>query len=226
MRTYGKETLKAEINKAEQNMNTFYQQAFLNWTGATSDTNELYSEVTASYLLEHLELLEQISCVGRESYHVDHTASPDAEEYNGSRKEEYLAQALKGKTLDGLGEIKEYQVPLKKSMSDEGVGDIDVVSLSGDTLYVIELKINEETLLRCAMEAVTYCRQADQNRLMEEYGGKKVIPAVLVCRGGTQEIELQKKPAKLTQLLDTLGIKVFFLTKNGKGEYFCERAEY
>lgn len=225
---YSKEILVAEINKAVLDMSTFYQQPFLNWIGVTSDTDEPYSEVTAAYLLKHLDLLEQISCVGRESYLVNHTPSPDAEDYQGPRKEEYLAQALIGTTLNGLGEILQYQVPLKKRAKDEGVGKIDLVSLKESKLYVIELKtaVSKETVLRCAMEAVTYCRQANQEQLMKDYRATEIIPAVLVGKGGAQETELQEKPENLTRLLRTLGVEVFFLTKAEKGGYACERAEY
>lgn len=225
---YRSETLLAKISEAIQNMDTFYQQKFLNWTGKTSNDKMPYTEVTAAYLLDHLELLDQISCVGRENYLVDHTTSPDAGEYQGSRKEEHLAQALKGKTLEGLGEVKEYQVPLKKSAKDAGVGKIDLVSLNGDTLYVIELKIDtsKETLLRCAMEAITYCRQANQERLMRDYHATEIVPAALVGKGGSQEAELKGKPTNLTKLLKKLGVEVFFYTKIGKDQYSCERAEY
>ena len=226
--TYSKEILLEKINVAVQNMDTFYQQEFLNWAGKTLNDKILYSEVTAAYLLDHPELLDQISCVGRESYLVSHTSSPNAEDYQGTRKEEHLAQALKGKTLDGLGEIKEYQVPLKRSAKDEGVGKIDLVSLNGSKLYVIELKIDtsKETLLRCAMEVVTYCHQANRKQLMKDYHATEIIPAVLVGKEGTQEAELREKPANLIKLLKQLRVEVFFFTKTEKGEYVCERAEY
>ena len=35
---YRAETLLAKIREAAQDMDTFYQQRFLNWTGSTSDT--------------------------------------------------------------------------------------------------------------------------------------------------------------------------------------------
>lgn len=226
--TYSKEILLEKISVAVQNMDTFYQQDFLKWTGQTLNDKILYSEVTADYLLNHLELLDRISCVGRGSYLVNHTPSPDAGGYQGSRKEEYLAQALKGKTLDGLGEIKEYQVPLKRSAKDEGVGKIDLVSVNGSKLYVIELKkdTSEETLLRCAMEAVTYCRQANREQLMKDYHATEIVPAVLVGKGRAQEVELREKPANLIKLLKQLGVEVFFYAKTETGEYVCERAEY
>lgn len=225
---YRAETLLAKIREAAQDMDTFYQQRFLNWTGFTSDTKVRYTEVTAGYLLGHSELVNRISCVGRGSYLVSHTPPPDAGGYQGPRKEEHLAQALKGKTLDGLGEIKEYQVPLKRSAKDEGVGKIDLVSLNGSRLYVIELKFgtSKETLLRCAMEAVTYCHQANREQLMKDYHATEIVPAVLVGKGGDQEAELGKRPANLIELLKQLEVEVFFYAETGKGEYVCERAEY
>lgn len=225
---YRKETLLAKISEAAQDMDTFYQQRFLNWTGFTSDDKVRYTEVTAAYLLEHPKLLERIFCVGRGSYLVSHTPSLDAGGYQGPRKEEHLAQALKGKTLGELGEIKEYQVPLKRSAKDEGVGKIDLVSVDGSKLYVIELKIDtsEETLLRCAMEVFTYCRQANREQLMKDYHATEIVPAVLVGKGGAQEAELRKKPANLIRLLKQLEVEVFFYAKTETGEYVCERAEY
>lgn len=225
---YRKETLLAKISEAAQDMDTFYQQRFLNWTGFTSDDKVRYTEVTAAYLLEHPKLLERICCVGRGSYLVSHTPSLDAGGYRGPRKEEHLAQVLKGKTLDGLGEIKEYQVPLKRSAKDEGVGKIDLVSVDGSKLYVIELKVDtsEETLLRCAMEVFTYCRQANREQLMKDYHATEIVPAVLVGKGGAQEAELRKKPANLIRLLKQLEVEVFFYAKTETGEYVCERAEY
>ena len=225
---YRAETLLAKIREAAQDMDTFYHQRFLNWIGFTSDTKVRYTEVTAAYLLEHPKLLDRISCVGRRSYLVSHTPSPDAGGYQGPRKEEHLAQALKGKTLDGLGEIKEYQVPLKRSAKDEGVGKIDLVSVNGSKLYVIELKkdTSEETLLRCAVEVFTYCRQANREQLMKDYHATEIVPAVLVGKRGAQEAELREKPANLIKLLKQLGVEVFFYAKTETGEYVCERAEY
>ena len=76
-------TFRALLHKfhftENKNMDTFYQQDFLKWTGQTLNDKILYSEVTADYLLNHLELLDRISCVGLESYLVNHTPSPNGE---------------------------------------------------------------------------------------------------------------------------------------------------
>ena len=79
---------------------------------------------------------------------------------------------------------------LKKSQKDTGVGKIDLVSIDGDKLRLIEIKAEDakDTLLRCVLEAYTYSKQLDSDRFKREYtekkeiafGNEEPIPTVLI----------------------------------------------
>lgn len=133
--------------------------------------------------------------------------------------------ALKAQGMvPGLGEVLEYQVPLKRSMEDQGVGKIDLIAIADETLYVLELKkqASRETLIRCALEAYTYTRQADGEKLLVEYGGERIAPAVLVFRDSAQREEWDGAAERTKELFRYLEVKIFWLSREGQ-RYWCER---
>ena len=75
--------------------------------------------------------------------------------------------------LNPLGEVIDYQVPLKSKQSDRA-GKIDLMTFDESTgiLRLIELKApkSKETLLRCVLEIYTYYKTVDMNELLRSYG--------------------------------------------------------
>jgi hypothetical protein len=104
---------------------------------------------------------------------------------NSNRTEEWIAIAMYGKTFDGFGEIIDFQTPLKNIMEDSA-GKIDLLSYNEtqNAVYSLELKRPEspENLLRCVMEAYTYWRTVDSEKLLSDFGksGCVLRKAVLV----------------------------------------------
>jgi hypothetical protein len=151
-----------------------------------------------------------------------------------NREEEMFAKRITGLRLPEIGIVLDYQVPLKNTSKDIGLGKIDMISFNEetDTLHLIELKYekNNETLLRAILESYTYYKRIDQNKMKDDYvidykfkNRKafnetnpvkiKVVPSVLVTSGCKPFKELQdmvigKRP-NLKALSLALGVKVY-----------------
>ena len=146
-----------ELKKELSDIENLYKSKCVNWTGTTSDTNELYSEIIANELLRELKEFDKISTVTRtETYCRENHCNIEIDICNSNRDEENFAKRITGLTLDGLGLIKDFQIPLKDTRADKGLGKFDLISFNEETktLYLIELKYegNKETLLRASLE--------------------------------------------------------------------------
>lgn len=96
-------------------MSTFYTATCINHAGTTykADGARYYTEIISEYLLEHYDLFDQIQKIKRGNYKIgSHNGTTPRETSN--RKEERIALALaQKKVLNPLGEVIDYQVPLK-----------------------------------------------------------------------------------------------------------------
>jgi hypothetical protein len=157
--------------KLKEAPHLFYTKAFLNYAGKPTDSEEPYTEVIADELINSYNLVSQIgknTPIRRKSFnrHHDGVANVKARiqrygylEYN----EKLLAIALfNTKKAYCLGEIFDYEVPIKEKQTDK-YGRIDLVSrdVNNQSVKLIELKIkaknkNDETLLRALLEIYTY----------------------------------------------------------------------
>ena len=92
---YTREQILLRLEELASKMLLLYKQRYINYRGKTTDTKEYYTEVIAQWLLEHLELLEQIPMITRQSsYFVDgHNGMPEHPDSN--RGEELIAMAMK-----------------------------------------------------------------------------------------------------------------------------------
>ncbi|MEA4866708.1 MAG: hypothetical protein VB088_15080 [Sphaerochaeta sp.] len=87
------------------------------------------------------------------------------------------------------GTMIAYQIPLKNTNYNKGVGEIDLVSYheGSNKLFIHEFKNkkNTETLLRCVLEIYTYFSTIDQNKMLLDFGHSdaKLVPSVLVYAG-------------------------------------------
>ena len=148
-----------------------------------------------------------------------------------NRLEENTAKNLLWTSIGYLGEIIDYQVPLKAKQADKA-GKIDLISFSGDvsspSAYIIELKTgnNNETLLRAILEIHTYYCQLNKQSFLqsfEKYKTSKLKPkdikkAVLLeestsaydecCKGN-----LRSRP-NLRALIEKLDIDIFSFKLN------------
>lgn len=212
------EVLEHELKNAKN----LYNSKCINWKGKTLDSKEYYTEVISRELLKakNLVLLEKIDQINRINYNVD---THDGQ-HNGdtNRAEEIFAMRLKGKKLEKLGFVVEYQVPLKKKRSDDA-GKIDLVTSANESVYIVELKYigNKETLLRAILEIWTYYKQLNKVNFLNSFKLPKqnniedIRKAVLLsvdCNAYNEAKELSKRP-KLKQLAKALDVVIFLLGK-------------
>jgi len=220
-----KETIKVLEDKLK-NAKKLYNSDCVNWKGKTSDSEEYYTEVISKELLkaEKIVLLGKIDQINRDNYNVDTTHNG---KHNGdtNRKEEIFAIQLKGKKLEKLGLVIEYQVPLKEKRSDNA-GKIDLVTSTNESVYIVELKYidNKDTLLRAMLEIWTYYKQLNKVnflnsfKLLKQNKIEDIRKAVLLsvgCNAYNEAKELSKRP-KLKQLAKALDVDIFLLEENGK----------
>ncbi len=226
-----------ELKKEFSSIENLYKSKCVNWSGTTKDTNELYSEIVANELLRNLKEYDKASTITRaETYFRENHCNIEMDICNSNRNEENFAKRLTGLKLDGLGLIKDYQIPLKDTRADKGLGKIDLISFNEKTksLYLIELKYdgNSETLLRASLESYTYYKIVDKIKLIDDFFNNQkfilnkiynhidsteinVKPAVLVvpkCKAydELEDVELGERP-KLKALALALEIKYFTL---------------
>jgi hypothetical protein len=209
------------------NISTFYKRGCINYRSKTSDTKEYYTEVISEWLLEHLDLLEQIKTITRcSSYWVEgHDGISDNPDSN--REEELIAMAMKRQgSLPLVGQVLDYQTPLK-SVQKDTAGKIDLLTYDGKTLRILELKEpdSKETMLRCVLEGYTYLKTVDKDKLISDFSrdsgvkipeGTAVVACPFVFHGGFQWKEMQQERPCLKRLMETLNSKPYYvIEENG-----------
>ena len=209
----------------------FYSQDFVNYRGKTSDKErDYYTEIIAEWLLDNIELFNDIKMISREnSYKVDSHDGKNKDK-DSNREEEKIAMKLfdlsqnQGKVFEIIGKIIDYQTPLKDIQTDKA-GKIDLLAYneSKKTLRILELKKpdSEETMLRCVLEAYTYLKVVDKDKLLKDFGlqkNTKIKACPFVFYGKEQYKEMQQDRKHLKDLIKKLGIEVIYL-KEENGEY-------
>ena len=157
------------------NISQLYNDRIVNWSGKTSDSKEYYTEVISESLVKKMEdndLFENISQIDRGNYKVDsHYGEISITDTN--RNEENMAKNLLWTCIGHLGNVFDFQVPLKAKITDSA-GKIDLISLTNDksTAYIIELKTENnkrETLLRAVLEIHTYYCQLNKGNFINSF---------------------------------------------------------
>ena len=231
MSTYSKDEIIKKLEVAKSEMGQFYSQDFVNYRGKTSDKErDYYTEIIAKWLLDNIELFNDIKMISREnSYKVD---SHDGKIKNekSEREEEIIAMKLfdssqnQGKVFDIIGKIIDYQTPLKDIQTDKA-GKIDLLAYNEEEkiLRILELKRpdSKETMLRCVLEAYTYLKVVDKDKLLKDFGlpeNTKIKACPFVFYGKEQYKEMQEDRKNLKELIEKLEIEVIYL-KEENGEY-------
>ena len=231
MAIYSKNEIIKKLEVAKSEMGQFYSQDFVNYRGKTSDKErDYYTEIIAKWLLDNIELFNDIKMISREnSYKVD---SHDGKIKNekSEREEEIIAMKLfdfsqnQGKVFDIIGKIIDYQTPLKDIQTDKA-GKIDLLAYNEEEkiLRILELKRpdSKETMLRCVLEAYTYLKVVDKDKLLKDFGlpeNTKIKACPFVFYGKEQYKEMQEDRKNLKELIEKLEIEVIYL-KEENGEY-------
>ena len=228
----GKKYSKNEILEEIQDMGNFYKRKVVNYRGTTSDSKEYYTEVVAEWILKNIYLFDYIKPITREkSYKVDSHDGKNKDN-DSNREEEKIAMKLfdlsqnQGKVFDVIGKIIDYQTPLKDIQTDKA-GKIDLLAYNENeeekTLRILELKKpdSEETMLRCVLEAYTYLKVVDKDKLLKDFGlpeDTEIKACPFVFYDGEQYKEMQQDREHLKKLIEKLGIEVIYLEEKD-GEY-------
>ena len=204
-----------------------YKARCINWKGKATDRDELYSEIIAETLMENCEKLKTIPSITREKTYFGQNHG-NVKTSGSNRKEENFAKEIykRKRELGTLGLIKDYQIPLKDNLGNEGIGKIDLISYNekDKILFLIELKHppNTDTLLRAVLEIYTYYKIVDRKKLIKdfrEFSGCvdpdneiTIIPAVLLvpeCNAYKELKEINDKRPSLEKLSRKLGVRFF-----------------
>lgn len=214
-------TEKDIIGMCEEEMKkpfAFYQADVINYRGRTTDTGELYNEIVARYVHDHFAKFKGgIDTITRKETYK--TESHEGHiNLNSNREEERIAvEMFNQKKFDFIGEIIDYQTPLK-NIAENKVGKIDLLSYDGETLYILELKKpdSKETMLRCVLEGFTYMKTVDIEKLLKDFGlppETNVVACPLVFLNGEQHKEMMENRPNLKNIMHLLNSKPYYIIK-------------
>lgn len=219
MKSYTKQEIIEKCEKALKDVKSFYKGRFINYSGKTSDTHEFYTEIIADFVIKNISEFEKIPVITRESSYNTDTHKGEFDE-NSPRIEEITAmklfnQSKAGYKFNKIGEVIDYQTPLKNKQVDEA-GKIDLVSVNGKIIYLLELKKEKspETMLRCVLEGYTYLKTIDAEKFKKNFklAQDSVLKASpLVFINSKQWKEMQEERPKLNELIKLLDCEPFYL---------------
>ena len=229
---YSKEEIIKKLEESKSEMGQFYSENFLNYISETSDKEGDYTEIIAGWLLDNIELFDDIEMISRKSNYKVKTHDGVIKNEGSKREEEKIAMKLfhssqnQGKVFDIIGKIIDYQTPLKNVRADKA-GKIDLLAYNEKenpkTLRILELKKldSKETMLRCVLEAYTYLKVVDKAKLLKDFGlpkNTKIKACPFVFYGKEQYKEMQEDRKNLKELIEKLEIEVIYLEEKD-GEY-------
>ena len=229
---YSKEEIIKKLEESKSEMGQFYSENFLNYISETSDKEGDYTEIIAGWVLDNIELFDDIEMISRKSNYKVKTHDGVIKNEGSKREEEKIAMKLfhssqnQGKVFDIIGKIIDYQTPLKNVRADKA-GKIDLLAYNEKenpkTLRILELKKldSKETMLRCVLEAYTYLKVVDKAKLLKDFGlpkNTKIKACPFVFYGKEQYKEMQEDRKNLKELIEKLEIEVIYLEEKD-GEY-------
>lgn len=222
-KVYSKNEIIKIMKEAKSDIKNFYKKEFVNYLGVTSDTKEYYTEIIAEWLLDNFYLFDTIKMISRESSYKVDSHNGIIKDENSNREEEKIAMELfdysqnKGVTFDIIGKIIDYQTPLKNVRGDKA-GKIDLLAYNENekTLRILELKRpdSKETMLRCVLEAYTYLKVVDKDKLLKDFGlpENTIVKACpFVFFDGAQYKEIQEDRKYLKELMKKLDVEPVYL---------------
>lgn len=169
-----------KVREALVNPETAYNSECINWTGYIKGKRVRYSEIISNVILyEYLGRLRKVSNGGgiaeitrKESYQFGKHNCGSLQNKSNRREEKIAMKIKKQGFIKGIGEILDYQVPLK-NVEKDNAGKIDLLAYDKENniLRILELKKpnSKETLLRCVLEAETYKSIVNHAKLKKDF---------------------------------------------------------
>ena len=216
--TYSRAEIIHMIESSSEDISNFYKQDFINYAGRTNDTKEFYTEVISKWCIDNIKLFDLIPVITRASSYKVNTHDGIEPSDVSNREEELLAMKLfRQREISSLGEIIDYQTPLKNVRSDNA-GKIDLLSYDGKHLRLLELKreSSTETMLRCVLEGYTYSKTVDVDKLLKDFNlplDTLVSSHPLVFLDSSQYGEMNNDNPFLIELIELLNSKPFYLVE-------------
>ncbi|MCL2480461.1 MAG: hypothetical protein FWF38_01975 [Spirochaetaceae bacterium] len=206
---------RLEKDIAADKIYLLFKKNYINYSGKpTGNKNEYYFEVLAKYLLDHKveELYKSVKVLPRkQSYKMD-----DHFVNKNQKKEKWLAKLLLNFKLDSLGDVIDFEMPIKSSKLDKKVGEVDLLAYNKNEkiLSLVELKLrdNPDTMLHTILQICTYYHQIDEKKLIQSFklpSTTKIQKAILIFKESPQYEQFKSKYIK--QLVKELDINVFIL---------------
>lgn len=212
---YCKEEIISKIKKALENPRELYKLDIINYRGKTNN-GEKYTEIEAEFLCKNVDLLESITPIKRNKPYKVNSHDGTTSNSVSNREEERIALSMfNQKDFGENGQIIDYQVPLKNSHSDKGLGKIDLLLKKDNELHILELKKpnSKETLLRAIIEAFTYYKTVDSEKVLSEYGCSIIKKYAFVGENSLAHKEfLDEDNIYLKRLMNLLEVGIYTYT--------------
>lgn len=220
---YTKTQILGKCSSALDDIKNFYKKDFVNYGGKTTDTGEYFTEVVAEFVIDHLnDFRNKIPMITRKTTYNTKSHYPININGNSNREEEIIAKKMalqsQNKPFDFIGNIIDYQTPLKNGLTDKA-GKIDMLADDGKRLIILELKkpTSTESALRCVLEGYTYLKTADKTKLLKDFGKPEsygLTASPFVFKSSRQYNEFHEDRLQLKRLMELLDIKPYYISEN------------
>ena len=97
---YSKEEIIKKLEESKSEMGQFYSENFLNYIGETSNEEGDYTEIIARWLLDNIELFDDIEMISRKSNYKVKTHDGVIKNEGSKREEEKILRILELKKPD------------------------------------------------------------------------------------------------------------------------------
>jgi len=216
---YSKQYYFDKISKYINNpklLSSLYQQEWIDHKGTAKGEKELCIDIIAN----ELQKPENIKIFDEKNKNIlpiqRHTSyKEDNHQLSARRREEIFAKSLLEYKFNLIGEIIDYQTPLKDpgGGNNKKVGDVDLLAYKekGKILFLIELKreYNDDSILHAILQIYIYYCQIDKEKLKQDFEKdvKKIQKVVLVFKDSLQHNQY-KKSKPIQKLAEKLGVDV------------------
>lgn len=209
----------------DDNSEKLYRKKCINYKGRFKKDSIFYIEFIAERILDNVDKYLTIKVIERKDYKIMTHQGISGKETSNSKAEVLIAKRLFKKQFDCLGKFIDYEVPLKESNKDKGVGKIDLLSYNqaNNCINIIELKRADsaETLLRCILEIESYSRYLHNDNLLKSYSYEKntsIEKGILIFKDTEPYKPFNNKAnyPNLLKLLEIFKISVYILSEDEK----------